>query len=78
MAETGIAGLFARIALYVLLGTPLVAYVWETLNRLLAGHFDGVRLLITVPVAILLWVLLRAMAGSVHSWEGRHTAVHGG
>ncbi|MGI9190037.1 MAG: hypothetical protein ACR2F9_07815 [Longimicrobiaceae bacterium] len=50
------------MALFVLLGMPLVGYVWETLNRLLAGHFDPLRLAVSVPLLVLLVVLLRVLA----------------
>ena len=46
------------LALLVAAGTPLLAYIWETLNQLLAGHVSGRRLLITVPLAALLAALL--------------------
>jgi ABC-type proline/glycine betaine transport system permease subunit len=54
--------LFGLIALYTLLGAPLVAFLWETLNRLMAGHFDLVRIGISVPVFALFLLLLRFMA----------------
>jgi len=51
-ARTG--SVFLTLAATVLLGVPLLAYVWETLNRLFAGHFEGARLAVTVPVALAL------------------------
>jgi ABC-type proline/glycine betaine transport system permease subunit len=54
--------LFGLIALYTLLGAPLVAFLWETLNRLMAGHFDMVRIGISVPILALFLLLLRFMA----------------
>lgn len=50
------------IALFTLLGIPLVAYLWETLNRVMAGYFDPVRIGISIPVLLLFFVLLRFMA----------------
>ena len=38
------------IGLFVLLGVPMVAYLWETLNQLLALRLDPRRLLISLPV----------------------------
>lgn len=46
------------LSLLVAAGTPLLAYIWETLNQLLAGHVSGRRLLITTPLAALLAALL--------------------
>ena len=42
--------IFPWLALFVLLGMPLVAYLWETLHQILALHVDITRLLISVPV----------------------------
>jgi hypothetical protein len=57
------------IALFVLLGTPLVAYLWDTLNHLFSGIIEPLRLLIALPAALLFYVLLRFMARSVVSWQ---------
>ena len=62
-------GLMLRIALFVLLGFPLLAYLWETLNRLLAGHVEPVMLLGFIPAALLFWLLLRLMGRAVESWH---------
>lgn len=63
------SSLVLGIALFVVLGTPLVAYLWETLNQLLAGIVDPMRLLITVPAALIFYFLLRFMARSVETWS---------
>ena len=42
--------LLFSMAVYVVVGIPLVAYLWETLNHLLALHPDPTELLISVPV----------------------------
>jgi hypothetical protein len=58
----GMGRLIATIALFALLGTPLVAFLWETLNRLMVGWFDPVRIAISIPVLVLLYFLLRYIA----------------
>ena len=58
-----------RIGLFVLLGGPLVAFLWETLNQVLAGRFETLMLLGFLPAAILFWILLRSMARAVESWH---------
>lgn len=68
-AATRSSSLVLGIALFVLLGTPLVAYIWETLNRLLAGIVEPMRLLITVPAVLLFYFLLRFMGRSVEAWH---------
>lgn len=66
--------LVGGIALFTLLGFPLVAYLWETLNRLLSGEVEGVRLLVTLPVLLLFLALLRWQARAVRRWEGERAA----
>lgn len=58
----GILGLFVA-------GTPMVAYLWETLNRLISGHFEPIRLLISIPIAVVFALLLRVVARFVGRWE---------
>lgn len=76
MADTRDQGTFrlvAGITLFVLLGTPLVGYIWDTLNHLLAGIVEPVRLLLLIPAALLFWLLLRGMRRTIESWHARAT-----
>ena len=56
--------------LFVLAGIPLIAYVWETGNRLFAGRFEAVRLLIAVAALTALLFVLKVLARVVERWEG--------
>ena len=56
------------MAVFVLLGFPLVGYLWETISELLALEVNGTRLLISIPVAALLAGLLFWMSRSVRRW----------
>jgi hypothetical protein len=47
------------MALYVIIGIPMVAYIWDVLNELLALEFPTGRVLIAIPVAVLLVFYLR-------------------
>lgn len=51
--------LFGIIALFTLVGTPLVAFLWETLNRVMAGWFDPFRIIVSIPTLVILYLLLR-------------------
>ena len=66
---TGAPKLILPIALFVILGVPLVAVIWDTLNRVFAGHIDWRWIGATVVAAVLLWVLLKALARTVTRWE---------
>ncbi|MGE5925855.1 MAG: hypothetical protein ACM357_00760 [Gemmatimonadota bacterium] len=65
------------IGLATLLGVPLLAYVWETLNRLVAGRFELVRALITIPLAAALVLLWRLLARRIEAWEGERLRTSG-
>lgn len=69
--------LVLSIGFFILIGFPLVAYLWETMNELFAGHVRPLQLLIAVPVGILFYLLLRFMARSVLSWDRAHKASTG-
>lgn len=49
---------FLALAAIILSGIPLLAYIWGTLNELLAGHVDGRRILITLPLGLALVAVL--------------------
>lgn len=75
MAQATTSRLVLGIALFVLLGTPLVGYLWEALNNLLAGHIRPMQLLLAVPAAVLFYLLLRFMGRTVRAWDrGRNAS----
>lgn len=61
--------LMLRIGLFVLLGSPLVGFLWETLNQVMAGRFEPLMLLGFLPAALLFWLLLRSMRRAVETWH---------
>jgi hypothetical protein len=70
--------LTAGIFLLVLLGTPLTAYLWHTLNELMHGQIDPLALLIAVPVAVLFILLLRFTWRVVEGWQAEKQQNIGG
>lgn len=70
--RTGFVPLAAGMALFVVVGIPLVGYAWETLNQLLSGRISPTRLLATLPVLALMAVLLVLLSRRVRRWEARH------
>ncbi|HSH45256.1 MAG TPA: hypothetical protein VK966_05345 [Longimicrobiales bacterium] len=66
----GLFGLTVAILGLALVGGGLVAYLWETLNQLMAGFVDWSRLLISIPVLAVFLLLLRFIAGRVERWQG--------
>jgi len=59
-----------RMGAFVLLGTPLVAFIWATINQVLELHFDGLRLLLTLPAIVLLVALLAWIGRAAGRWLG--------
>lgn len=57
--------LWMQMALGVLIGIPIVAYLWETLNQLLSLRVQPVRLLISLPLLGVLMVWLRWLSQRV-------------
>jgi hypothetical protein len=68
--------LFASILGFVVVGTPLVAYLWDALNRLLTGHILGRRLAIAAVAGLLFATLLRLIVRAVWQWEGAGAGAH--
>jgi len=65
----GAPRLVGTMALYVAAGFPLVWFLWETLNQVLSGQFDGLRLGGALAAALLLIGLLILLARSVQRWD---------
>lgn len=61
--EPSYGRLILFMALFVLAGLPLVAYLWETLNELLALHVRPDRLINSIPLLVLFGGLLVFLAG---------------
>jgi hypothetical protein len=55
--------------LFVLAGIPLIAYLWETANRVFAGRIELVRLLIAAAAVIALLLVLKILARVIEQWE---------
>lgn len=74
-ATLSLPRLIGWIALFVLVGFPMVGYLWETLNQLMAGVVDPGRLAISVPVLLVLAVVLGLLSRAVRGWEAERRAV---
>ncbi|ARA91986.1 MAG: hypothetical protein D6685_14625 [Bacteroidetes bacterium] len=60
---------FAFIALCLLIGFPIVGYLWETINQLLSLRVTGTRLLISLPLLAAFIGLLLWMARRLQRWQ---------
>ena len=64
------APIVARVALFAIIGIPLAAFLWDTLNKLVAGDFSSVRLIVAVPALLLFALLIVILSREVWRWEG--------
>lgn len=67
--QIGLGGLMAAMALFVVVGTPLVYLLWTVVNDLLTGHVVVTRLLLAVPVLIVFIIVLNVLARTVRRWD---------
>ena len=67
----GTTGLIGAMLLFVVVGAPMVYYLWTTLNEVLAGHIDGGRLGISIIVLLIFLGLLGILTRSIRRWEER-------
>jgi hypothetical protein len=65
-----VSQLLLPMTAYIIIGTPLVAYIWETLNLLVAGKAEAIRLLITLPAVALLAGVFVLLTRTISRWEG--------
>jgi hypothetical protein len=61
-SHSSMGKLVGFIFLAVLVGIPITAFLWETLNRVMAGYFDPVRIAVSIPVLLLFAGLLVVLA----------------
>jgi len=70
-AGLGTGAIIGFIAAFVVVGTPMVYYLWKTLNETLAGRFDGVRLLIAAVILLIFGALLFILSRSIRRLDER-------
>lgn len=69
-SRPGLLGFMLRMGFFVVLGTPLVGYIWGTIHEVLALHVSPLRLALTVLAIVLLLGLVAWMHRSVRRWLG--------
>jgi hypothetical protein len=67
----GFGGLMASMGIFVVIGTPLVYFIWKVVNDLLTGHVGTIRMVMAVPALVVLWVVLGWLARSIRRWDAR-------
>lgn len=67
--DPGPGKLVLLILAFVVIGIPVVAFVWDALNHLFAGDVTGRWLLTAVAGLAALGLLLRLIGRTLTSWE---------
>jgi hypothetical protein len=65
-----VAPMVLRVALFAIIGIPLAAYLWDTLNHLVAGDLSSVRIIVAVPTLLVFILLILFLSREVWRWEG--------
>jgi fructose-specific phosphotransferase system IIC component len=68
-APPSIGRLVLPLIVFAVLGMPLVAWVWEEINRLLSGHVEGRPIVLGIVAAAVLAALLFWLARTVERWS---------
>lgn len=68
VARPTLGKLITLMGLFVILGMPLVGYLWDTISDLLALDVGATRILIAVPALLLLIGLLVLLYRSILGW----------
>jgi hypothetical protein len=64
-----IGKLILYIVLFVIVGTPIVAYLWDSLNLFFAGYVEAVRLVLALISLAAFLALAWFIARQVRRWE---------
>ena len=67
--QVGLGRLMLFMAIFVVVGTPLVYLLWTVVNDLLTGHIVTSRLLMAVPVLIVFIIVLGVLARLIRRWD---------
>lgn len=67
----GIGGLLVGMGGFVLLGIPMVFFIWRFVNEILTGRFVLLDALLAAVFLIVFSGLLKVLAGRVRLWDSR-------
>jgi len=69
--SSGMGTLIAGMLGFVLVGGPMVYYLWSTLNQVLEGHATGGRVGISIIVLLIFLGLLSILTRVIRRWDER-------
>ncbi len=65
----GVSGLLAGMAAFVIVGGPMVFFIWKFVNELLSGRFVLMDAALAAVLLVLFIGLLRILASRVRRWD---------
>ncbi|MEM8532327.1 MAG: hypothetical protein AAGF95_15895 [Chloroflexota bacterium] len=57
-----------QMVLFVIIGTPMVAYLWEIINKVLALSATPTQILFGIPVLILFVGFVAILTSRIRKW----------
>jgi len=67
--QLGLGGLMLAMAIFVVVGSPLVYLIWGVANDVLTGHVSVPRLLLAIPALFVFLIVLNFLARSIRRWD---------
>lgn len=67
----GLAGLMIGMGVFVIIGVPMIFYIWSFLNDLLSGRFDLGNAALAAVLLVIFIGFLRVLGKRVHRWHVR-------
>ena len=65
------AGLLAGMGAFVIVGTPMLFFIWRFVNEILAGRLDLMNAALALVFLIVFLGLLKVLAGRVRAWDAQ-------
>ena len=67
----GLGGLMVGMGVFVIIGIPMIFYIWRFLNELLSGRFILGDAALAAVLLIIFIGFLRVLAKRVHRWHAQ-------
>ena len=61
----------AGMGIFVIIGIPMVFFIWRFVNEALAGRFILGDAVLALVFSVIFTGLLKILAGRVHRWDAR-------
>lgn len=68
-APPGVGGLLAGMGVFVIVGFPMVFFIWQFINEILSGRFIPLDAALAAVFLILFIGFLRVLAKRVRRWD---------